>query len=123
MSFSEQDAQNVLAMSDDELYLGLGREVSGADGTPQSLETVVKRGKDAFNEFRTRLRPQLCGTDGPRKALSDLGNIAAIPAIGAAILALNLPGIGAGAALYAAALVARMGLDKYCEGYVPAASG
>ncbi len=119
MAATERDAERLLALSDDELYLGLGREVVGAEGVPQDLGAIVNRGKAAFNEFRTRLRPALCGTGGPKKGLEELSATTLVTTIATAALAGNVAGIGAAAAMYVAVLIVRMGLDKYCEGYVP----
>ena len=122
MSATEQDPEKLLALGDDELYLGLGRELAGATGVPQNLGAVVQRGKQAFSEFEAQLRPVVCGPDGPREGLGALTKSTLVNTIATAILAGNIPAISAAAALYIAVLIVRVGLNRYCQGYVPAPS-
>ena len=112
----EQDLNELLSLNEDELYLRLGRELAGSSAVPQSLGSLVTKGKQAFQELEGKIRPVVCAKDGPREGLGTLSNATLLPYIANAILSGNVVAVGHGAALYIAALILKHGLDKFCEG-------
>jgi hypothetical protein len=124
MATTPESPESLLALSDDEIYLGLGRELAGPVGVPQDLGAIVARGKQAFNELQAKLRPVVCGPDGPRAGCGTLTKVTLVNAIANAILTGNVAALSAGAVLYIAVLIVRLGLDRYCESYTgPVPSG
>ena len=118
MALPEANLEELAALSDNELYLMLGREMSRGAGVPQSLGSLVDIGKRAFADLQGNLQLAVCGANGPRKGLKDLTQTGLLNAIATAIVSsqqLNLPQV---AALYAAVLVARTGLEMFCQGFV-----
>ncbi len=121
MSSPEANLEELAALSENELYLMLGREMSRGAGVPQSLGTLVEMGKRAFADLHGELQMAVCGANGPRKGLKDLTQTGLLNAIATAIVGsqeMNLPHV---AALYAAVLIARTGLEMYCQGFEPPA--
>jgi hypothetical protein len=121
LAIMEHDPEKLLGLSEDELYLGLGREVAGAAGVPQSLASVVQKGKHAFGQFAAQFKPTICGSNGPRDGLGKLTGGCLVEGISTAVLSGNPHAITAAAALYVGALVAKMGLNTYCAGFDAAA--
>ncbi len=113
----EENLDELAALSENELYLMLGREMSRGAGVTQSLGSLVEMGKRTFADLKGDLQLAVCGANGPRKGLKDLTQTGLLNAIATAIVSsqqLDLPHV---AALYAAVLVARTGLEMFCVGF------
>ncbi len=113
----EENLEELAALSENELYLMLGREMSRGAGVTQSLGSLVEMGKRTFADLKGDLQLAVCGTNGPRKGLKDLTQTGLLNAIATAIVSsqqLDLPHV---AALYAAVLVTRTGLEMFCSGF------
>ena len=113
----EENLDELAALSENELYLMLGREMSRGAGVTQSLGSLVEMGKRTFADLKGDLQLAVCGANGPRKGLKDLTQTGLLNAIATAIVSsqqLDLPHV---AALYAAVLVARTGLEMFCSGF------
>ncbi len=119
MSSPEANLEELAALSDSELYLMLGREMSRGAAVPQSLGSLVQIGKRAFADLHGDLQLAVCGASGPRKGLKDLTQTGLMNAIATAIVGSQERNLPHGAALYAAVLIARTGLEMYCQWFEP----
>jgi hypothetical protein len=107
-------------MSENELLLCLGRETVGDAAVPQSLGSLIDRGRNILQEVEPWLKKLVCDADGPKPFLEDLSHEALHSAVVAIIVGtagFSFPHI---AAIYLAAVIVRRGLQNYCG--VPAAA-
>jgi hypothetical protein len=106
--------QELDVLSENELLLRLGRESVGGAAVPQSLGSLIERGRHVLQQAEPKLKVLLCDTDGPKAALGELSHEALHAAIVALIAGTAGFNFTAVAAAYVAAVIARRGLRTYC---------
>lgn len=107
------DAAELDAMEENELLFSLGRETVGDAAVPQSLGSLVQRGRELVRKIAPQAKDLLCDADGPRALLKEITGQSLHEAV-----ALAIAGVATGltplACAYVAALILRRGLDLYC---------
>jgi hypothetical protein len=111
---TEPNVDQLLALSENELYLLLGREITREAATPQGAGFLVKRGKEFFSEEYVSLRAAICGPDGPRAAVGSVTNTTLAASLVNAIVGGSHMDVSHLAALYIAVIVLRTGLNNFC---------
>ncbi|HTZ58028.1 MAG TPA: hypothetical protein VMB49_08030 [Acidobacteriaceae bacterium] len=117
MGSNDPKIDELLSLSDNELYLRLGREITGEAATPQGAASLVKRGREFISREVDFLRAAVCGPDGPRSAVGSIDQKTLAGSIAGAIVGGSHIDISHVAALCIAVLLLRTGLDTFCGDY------
>lgn len=116
-------ASQLDAMDEDELLLCVGQETVGDDvAVPQSLGSLIERGRQVMRDAEPKLKAVLCDPDGPKAVLNALSKEALHQEVVALIAASAGFAFTQVAIIYIAAVVLKRGLDVYCAVPMPAAS-
>jgi hypothetical protein len=110
-------------MSEDELLLCIGQETAENDAAvPQSLGSLIERGRQVMQKAEPMLKILLCDPEGPKPVLAALSD----EALHAAVVALIAGTAGFAftpvAITYITAVILRRGLNCYCAMPKPAMS-
>jgi hypothetical protein len=107
---------------DEYLYYLLGSFVVGPGYQTQSAGKVQESGKSFFEKFKSSMRAEVCGPNGPYKAL-EKGLLAKkdLPKWVAIAILTGVPTLGGitvtyAIAAYTALLITKAGLGAYCAG-------
>lgn len=103
------------AMGEDELLLCIGQETVGDDvAVPQSLGSMIERGRQVMRDAEPKLKAAVCGPDGPKDILDSLTK----EVLHREVVALVSMTLGATfsqlAIVYIAAVLLKHGLNRYC---------
>jgi hypothetical protein len=112
-------AEKLLQLSDNELYLRLGREFAGSEAVPQSIDTLIQKGRDAYGKIALHIAASICQGNEPHIDFNDLRDTTLISALTAWIVESGSFQLGHAAALYVATIIARAGLKSFCQSYGP----
>ncbi len=117
MPSNDLKVDELLSLSDNELYFRLGREISREAATPQGAGFLVRRGKEFISQEVDSIRAAVCRPDGPRAAVGSVNETTLAASIANVIVEGGHLDISHIAALYIAALLLRTGLNTFCGDY------
>jgi hypothetical protein len=122
MQLSEHELSSLLALSEDDLYLEIDRQLMppGFRIDLRGIDVKVESGKSWFEEWRTRIRDRICTPT----ARASLDRAIEAPGSGTLLIAIAdmIAGIVVGVSpVTVAALVVKLGLGRFCGQAVPGA--
>lgn len=111
--------EKLLEMSDDELYLRLGRELAGSEAVPQSMDTLIQKGRESFQKIASHIASSLCEGKEPHIDFKDLRDTTLVSALTAWVVESGSFQFSHAALVYVTAIIARAGLQNFCQAYGP----
>jgi len=111
--------EKLAQLTDNELYLRLGRELTASEAIPQSMDTLIQKGRESYQKIASHIASMICEGKEPQTNFKDLHDTALTSALAAWMVNQGTFQYGHAAALYVAAIIARAGLSVFCQTYGP----